>query len=78
MAGRLETIDTFIERNLGEEHRHMIPSEARAFYGASVEGNIGSQRSLEGQKVILGCVVCSAVLAEVQPGVSPVGRNAVS
>lgn len=77
MADKLTTIDAFIERNQSELHQHVDPSEARTFYTASVEGDIGGERSLAGQKIILGCVVCSAMLAEIQPSASLVGRNVV-
>lgn len=77
MTDRLTAVDAFIERNQSEAHQHVEPSEARAFYAASVDGDIGGERSLAGQKIMLGCVVCSAMIAEIQPGASPVGRNVV-
>ena len=77
MADQLEIIDNFIQRNQEQQHQHIDPPEARAFYAASVEGTIGSVRSLEGQKIILGCLGCSVLLSEVQPGTPQVGRHAV-
>jgi hypothetical protein len=77
MTNQLQTIEAFIQLNQAEPHLHIVPIEARAFYTASVEGTIGP-RSLDGQKIILGCLVCSAVLAEIQPGATPVGRHVVS
>jgi hypothetical protein len=78
MANRLETVEAFLQGNQDNAHLHMAPSEARAFYAAVVGEELDSRSVLDIQKIVLGCVVCSAVLAEIQPGVPAVGRNTVS